>query len=48
MKATPFPKRHPGFPYREKGDQVLTFGVHPAPHPLPPLPEDVAEPEVED
>ena len=45
MKATHFPKKHPGLPYREKGDQVLTFGVHQANHPHPPLPEDDAETE---
>ena len=35
MRATHFPNKHPGVPYREKGEQALSFGFHQIPHPNP-------------
>ena len=35
MKRTHFPNKHPGLPYREKGEKALSFGVHQPPRPKP-------------
>ena len=35
MKRTHFPTKHPGLPYREKGEQALSFGVFQPPRSRP-------------
>ena len=35
MKRTHFPTKHPGLPYRQKGEQALSFNVFQPPCPEP-------------